>query len=250
MCDRMVVALLLKLAAMLVSGRCGGSAEVLGNASASAATTKIGNATNATTTTVDGLPIREGGQLQAAINASIAAGNPGYSVASGAYYFNDGSPLLVYRARRWSLVGVGRVELWFRTSTSRSPSSIGSSKHLGATADVGWTTGGVLVLECEDVRIEGFTIDYHPPAFYQGTVLPPSVEDAPCAPEPCRSHAGRSYCPSDPTKGQCDKPPRTGPCPLGPCGGAAAGMRTVLVRTDPGFPEPHEYIENNRGEDP
>ena len=69
MCDRMVVALLLKLAAMLVSGRCGGSAEVLGNASASAATTKIGNATNATTTTVDGLQRRGERSLGAALVA-------------------------------------------------------------------------------------------------------------------------------------------------------------------------------------
>jgi len=33
-------------------------------------------------------------------------------VAEGAYYFDGGAPLLLYRAKNWSLVGKGRVELW------------------------------------------------------------------------------------------------------------------------------------------
>ena len=33
-----------------------------------------------------------------------------------------------------------------------------------------WRTGGVLILECEDVAVQGLTVDYDPPAFYQGTV--------------------------------------------------------------------------------
>ena len=103
-------------------------------------------------TTVDGLQLRDASQLQAAVNASIAAGEAGYAVAAGAYYFDDGSPLLIHRAKRWNLTATGRVELWFRVSQR-------------------WRTGGVLIKECEDVAISGLVVDYDPPTHYQGTVL-------------------------------------------------------------------------------
>ena len=38
-----------------------------------------------------------------------------------------------------------------------------------------------------------------------------------CKPKPCPHHPGHTYCPSDSSPGQCDKPPR-GTCPPGPCG--------------------------------
>ena len=104
-------------------------------------------------TTVDGLQLRNGTQLQAAVNASIAAGKALLRVAAGAYYFDGGGALLIYRARNWAMEPEpgARVELWFKM-TSRQ------------------TTGGVWIRECEDVRIAGLTIDYDPPPLYQGTV--------------------------------------------------------------------------------
>jgi hypothetical protein len=105
------------------------------------------------TKTVDGVPIYDGEDLQRAVNGSIAAGEVSFQIAPGAYYFDDGLPLLLYRAQNWSLVAEpGRVTLWFRV-TQR------------------WRTGGVLILECEDVRVYGLTVDYDPPTHYQGTVL-------------------------------------------------------------------------------
>lgn len=38
-----------------------------------------------------------------------------------------------------------------------------------------------------------------------------------CAPKPCPSHPGKTYCPSDPSAGQCGRPPRLH-CPRGRCG--------------------------------
>jgi len=38
---------------------------------------------------------------------------------------------------------------------------------------------------------------------------------APCPMQPCPSHAGRTFCPSDSTPAQCSKPARSAPCP--PC---------------------------------
>ena len=73
-------------------------------------------------------------KLQAAINASIIAGDPSYTIQEGAYYFDDGSPLLVYRANQFQLRGAGVVELWFKVTEK-------------------WKTGGVLILECEDVSV-------------------------------------------------------------------------------------------------
>ena len=90
-------------------------------------------------TTVDGLPLRDGIQLQAAVNASIAAGDALLRVAAGAYYF-EGAALLVYRARNWGLEPEpgARVELWFQMS-----------RH--------WTTGGVWIRDSENVKIAGLT---------------------------------------------------------------------------------------------
>jgi hypothetical protein len=100
-------------------------------------------------TTVDGRHVlRDAVSLQAAINASIAAGAPSYTIQAGAYYFDDGSPLIIYRAGNWSLRTDGPVELWFRVTQK-------------------WKTGGVLIKECTDVTISGLTVDYDPPTHYQ-----------------------------------------------------------------------------------
>ena len=125
-------------------------------------------------TTVDGLQLRDASQLQAAVNASIAAGEAGYAVAAGAYYFDDGSPLLIHRAKRWNLTAAGRVELWFRVSQR-------------------WRTGGVLIKECEDVAISGLVVDYDPPTHYQGTVL---ADPAPTKPRTTATAHGLVRSPS------------------------------------------------------
>ena len=135
--------------------------------------------------TVDGLALRDATALQAAINASIASGAAGYTVPSGAYYFDDGSPLLLFRARRWSLDTAGRVELWFRVSQR-------------------WRTGGVLVKECSDVAISGLVVDYDPPTHYQGTVLPdpappsssPAPSSATVSPPPPHHHPHHAHTPA------------------------------------------------------
>ena len=49
----------------------------------------------------------------------------------------------------------------------------------------------------------------------RAAVAPPAP---PCSPKACPSHPGRTFCPNDPAPRQCDKPPRKGPCPAGPCG--------------------------------
>ena len=148
------------------------------------------------------LPLRSAQQLQAAINASISAGNATcvfmqplpfpflvqledtagisislvstlmnpmhlisfpswpvhpmlmtssrYTIPTGAYNFDDGSPLLLYRATDFILEAHAAVELWFKVTST-------------------WRTGGVLLLECSNVVVQGqLTVDYDPPAYYQG----------------------------------------------------------------------------------
>jgi hypothetical protein len=103
--------------------------------------------------TVDGLLLRSAPALQAAINRSIAAHEPVFTIATGAYYFSGGEPLLLYRARNWALrTDGGRVELWFRATST-------------------WRTGGVLIKECDHISVSGLTVDYDPPTGYQGTVV-------------------------------------------------------------------------------
>lgn len=112
--------------------------------------------------TVTGLPLLSALSLQAAINASIDAKEPSFIIPAGAYYFDDGSPLLIYRAKSWALRANGTVELWFRATET-------------------WRTGGVLVKECDSISITGLTVDYDPPAYYQGTVtglVPREVQGA------------------------------------------------------------------------
>ena len=115
----------------------------------------VANGSNkyATNTTINGLTLHSARQLQANINMSISNGDSSYTVASGAYYFDDGSPLLLYRASNFTLIAADPVvELWFRM-TNR------------------WQTGGVVLLECINVVVDGFTVDYDPPSHYQGTVI-------------------------------------------------------------------------------
>ena len=241
-------------------------------------------------TTVDGLPLRSALELQLAINASISAAAPGYRVRSGAYYFDDGAPLLLYRARDWKLsTDGGPVQLWFRATST-------------------WKTGGVLIKECENVSISGLSVDYDPPATYQGTVLgaelaveaplPPvaacyrrmDVDLRKCiAPSSASLHtynraagtwgtvpatncypgAGASVAPGPEPWPCCNnshgKQPRsvtlqackeacraealctavvTGPY-VAPSPPPPAAVVPMLVRTDPGFPEPHEYEANH-----
>lgn len=255
---------------------------------------EIGVSADRLALTMDGQPIRDGAALQREVNASIAAGDPSYSVAEGAYYFDDGSPLLLYRARNWSLLAdPGRVTLWFRVTRE-------------------WRTGGVLILECTDVRVYGLAVDYDPPAFYQGTVLSlidsssgvtrataagsssiscfrrMSVEVAKCRtgqpttlyrynrlarawtslpglncypgdgativpgpePWPCCNDGGSKHpqpvslamckeaCVNDTSCTAVVTAPIAQPTPKPP----ATGTVSALVQTDPGFPEPHDYV--------
>ena len=260
--------------------------------------------------TMDGHVLRSAVQLQAAINMSIEAGSRGYTVEAGAYYFDDGAPLVIYRARNWWLRTSGVVQLWFRVTQQ-------------------WRTGGVLIKECADVSIAGLAVDYDPPAHYQGEVvaiegigaasvsgerpgvagaagaagvaacyrrmdvnvpecvrdstttlreynrptrtwtatsgvncypgaggsIPPGPEPFPCChnnetgaktPTLVTLKACQVGCASDPlcsaivTGPYSDTPPPPPPPPPKP-----QPMATALVRTDPGFPEPHEYIANH-----
>ena len=87
--------------------------------------------------------------LQDAIDASIArAGASSFSVAAGDYYFGNAS-LVIHRAFNFTLraqAGPGTVQLWF---------SIGA---------------GVLVNRSSDVVLDGLSVDYDPPAHWQGTI--------------------------------------------------------------------------------
>ena len=253
-----------------------------------------------------GLPLRSARDLQAAINTSIASGASSYTIAAGAYYFDDGTPLLLYRAKDWALRTKpgSHVELWFRVMSGTN-----------------LTTGGVLIKECENVAISGLTVDYDPPAMYQGTVLrvdkegSVSAEAAAAALEEkaacylrtdvelsgctrssgvdastrtleraakrwtvhmntnCYPTAGAKYVPDAPEPWPCcstagAKEPK--PVTLAACEAAClsygnctaivtgaysarppspaphiTGVASMLVRTDPGYPEPHIYTREH-----
>ena len=88
--------------------------------------------------------------LQDLIDASIAEGGPrpSVSVPAGDYYFGNAS-LRIHRASNFTPQaqgGPGTVQLWF---------SIGA---------------GLLVNQSSDVFLDGLSIDFDPPAHYQGTV--------------------------------------------------------------------------------
>jgi hypothetical protein len=251
-----------------------------------------------------GLPLRSARDLQAAISASISSGAASYTIAVGAYYFDDGTPLLLHRAKNWVLrAEPGGVELWFRLMSGTN-----------------LTTGGVLIKECENVAVSGLTVDYDPPAMYQGTVLgvdavgsaaaeqaAAAVEKAACylradvelssckkaggpdatalrtleraakrwtahADTNCFPTAGAAYVPGAPEPWPCcstaggAKEPRlvtlaaceaaclsyrnctaivTGAYSAGPPHHPTTGLATMLVRTDPGYPEPHIYTRKH-----
>lgn len=107
--------------------------------------------------TVGGLLVRDGAALQAEVTASIASGASALLVQEGAYYFDNGAPLLIRDARNWTLRPASpraRVELWFRMTSN-------------------WSTGGVLIRDCADVTVDGVRVDYDPPPYYQGTIDDP-----------------------------------------------------------------------------
>ena len=71
------------------------------------------------------------------------------SVPAGDYFFGNAS-LVIYHASNFTVraeAGPGTVQLWF---------SIGT---------------GVLVNQSSDVVLDGLSVDYDPPAHYQGTVV-------------------------------------------------------------------------------
>eukprot|EP01048_Picozoa_sp_COSAG05_P018163 COSAG05_NODE_2607_length_2846_cov_13.463497_1_plen_536_part_00 len=87
--------------------------------------------------------------LQHAVDRGIAQRAASVSVQAGDYYFGNTS-LVVHQAANLTLRaedGPGTVQLWF---------SIGA---------------GLLVNQSTDVVLDGLSIDYDPPAHYQGTVL-------------------------------------------------------------------------------
>jgi len=87
--------------------------------------------------------------LQHSIDTSIAGGASSVAISAGDYYFGNAS-LLIQRASDfslWAKDGPGTVQLWF---------------CIGA---------GVLVDKSRDVLLDGLSIDYDPPAHYQGTVV-------------------------------------------------------------------------------
>ena len=70
-------------------------------------------------------------------------------------------------------------------------------------------------------RCEAFTYHLEPavPAAAAALVAgsAPAAAPAPsCPPEACNGHSNRTFCPTDPSPGQCDKPPSP-QCPPGPC---------------------------------
>ena len=86
--------------------------------------------------------------LQKAIDRSIEKGERRLEIRAGDYYFGNAS-MIVHQASNFSLsakAGPGTVQLWFA---------------IGA---------GVLVNQSSDVVLDGFSIDYDPPAHYQGTI--------------------------------------------------------------------------------
>ena len=93
-------------------------------------------------------PSAQARQLQRQVDTAIAVSSPRVSVAAGDYYFGAAS-LLLHQAHGLSLQaesGSGTVHLWF---------------CIGA---------GVLVNRSSDLVLDGLSIDYDPPAHYQGTI--------------------------------------------------------------------------------
>ena len=91
--------------------------------------------------------------LQKEIDESIGRGS--VSVAAGDYYFGDAS-LVIHNARNFTLraeSGPGTVQFWFA---------------IGA---------GLLVNQSIDVVLDGLSIDYDPPAHYQGTIVQVNTSD-------------------------------------------------------------------------
>jgi hypothetical protein len=88
--------------------------------------------------------------LQEEIDKSIALqGASSVSVSAGDYYFGNAS-LVIHRASNFTLraqAGPGTVQLWFTIGT------------------------GVLVNQSSDVVLDGMSVDYDPPAHYQGTIV-------------------------------------------------------------------------------
>ena len=88
--------------------------------------------------------------LQTQIDASIRTGPSSYvSIPAGDYYFGNKS-LVIHRADHFTLhaeAGAGKVQLWF---------------CIGA---------GLLVSQSSNVMLDRLTIDYDPPAHYQGTII-------------------------------------------------------------------------------
>jgi hypothetical protein len=87
--------------------------------------------------------------LQQLISRSLAASATSLAVPPGDYYFGNAS-LLIHRASRFALRardGPGTVQLWFA---------------VGA---------GVLVNQSSNVVLDGLSLDYDPPAHFQGTVV-------------------------------------------------------------------------------
>ena len=91
--------------------------------------------------------------LQKEIDESIGRGS--VSVAAGDYYFGDAS-LVIHNAKNFTLraeSGPGTVQFWFA---------------IGA---------GLLVNQSIDVVLDGLSIDYDPPAHYQGTIVQVNTSD-------------------------------------------------------------------------
>ena len=68
-------------------------------------------------------------------------------------------------------------------------------------------------------RCEAFTYHLEPavPAAAAVAGSAPAAAPAPsCPPEACNGHSNRTFCPTDLSPGQCDKPPSP-QCPPGPC---------------------------------
>jgi hypothetical protein len=87
--------------------------------------------------------------LQARIDQTIRQSDSIVSISPGDYYFGNTS-LVIHGASNFTLcatAGPGTVQFWF---------SIGS---------------GVLVNQSSDVILDGLSVDYDPPAHYQGTIV-------------------------------------------------------------------------------
>ena len=94
-------------------------------------------------------PAQAGAQLQRRIDAAVAVGAPAALVIPAGDYFFSRS-LTISGARDLALVGSADSNLYF------------DWRSRGA---------GVLVNQSANVQLSGVSIDYDPPAHYQGTVL-------------------------------------------------------------------------------